>query len=182
MGAGSVLVEVAGVTRVLGIDPGLRVTGWGVIRMDGGRLSHVAHGAVCSKGAELSERLLSLHEGLGAVVATHAPEQAAIEKLFVNTDAAGSMKLVHARAVAMLVPAQAGLAVAEYAPNQVKKLVVGAGHADKTQVAYMVKMHLGGADVAAGDAADALAVAITHALLGTRALRIQAIPHATATP
>ncbi len=165
--------KVAGATRVLGIDPGLRVTGWGVIDVEGGQLSHVAHGTVRSQGADLSVRLVSLYEGLQTVVATHGPEQAAMEQIFVNVDAKGSMKLVHARAVAMLVPAQAGLAVAEYAPNRVKKLVVGAGHADKHQVAYMVKMHLGGTDVAAGDAADALAVALTHALLGTRMARIQ---------
>ncbi|MCY4260851.1 MAG: crossover junction endodeoxyribonuclease RuvC [Rhodobacteraceae bacterium] len=160
--------------RVLGIDPGLRLTGWGVIEVDGVHLNHVAHGVVRPQGKALSTRLLGVYEGIRAVVVEHDPERAAIEQLFVNTDAMGSMKLVHARAVAMLAAAQAGIVVAEYAPNRVKKLVVGAGHADKDQVAYMVRMHLGGADIAAGDAADALAVAITHALLDTRMSRIQA--------
>ena len=160
-------------TRIIGIDPGLRITGWGIIDVAGDRFDHVDHGTVLSQGTELAMRLLELHTGLSEVVKTYRPAQAAIEQPFINVDAAGSMKLVHARAVAMLVPAQAGLRVAEYAPNTIKKLVVGAGHADKKQVSYMVSMQLSGQKISSVDAADALAVAITHALLNTRMARLQ---------
>lgn len=149
--------------RVLGIDPGLRQTGWGIIDAAGTKLSHVANG-VCSSGeGELAVRLLSLYQQLSKVVAEFAPEAAAVECTFVNKDASGTLKLGQARGIALLVPAKAGLAVGEYAPNAVKKSVVGVGHADKAQVAHMVRMQLPGVDIAGPDAADALAVAICHA-------------------
>lgn len=149
--------------RVLGIDPGLRNLGWGVIEMAGSRLSHVANGIIRSEGTELSERLLSLHTALVEIVALHHPDAAAVEQTFVNKDGAGTLKLGQARGIAMLVPAQAGLKVGEYAPNSVKKTVVGVGHADKTQIAHMVRHQLPGVEIAGPDAADALAIAICHA-------------------
>lgn len=149
--------------RVLGIDPGLRTLGWGVIDVDGPRLSHVANG-LCKGGAgDLAVRLLRLFEELTEVVARFAPDTAAVEATFVNRDGAGTLKLGQARGVAMLVPARAGLTVGEYAPNTVKKTVVGVGHADKAQIAHMVGVQLPGAQLAGPDAADALAIAICHA-------------------
>lgn len=149
--------------RVLGIDPGLRNLGWGVIDVTGPRLGHVANGIIRSEGETMGERLLSLFRALSRVVADHAPTAAAVEQTFVNKDGAGTLKLGQARGIAMLVPAQAGLAVGEYAPNAVKKAVVGVGHADKAQVAHMVRFQLPGVELAGPDAADALAVAICHA-------------------
>ncbi|PIE08821.1 MAG: crossover junction endodeoxyribonuclease RuvC [Rhodobacterales bacterium] len=149
--------------RVIGIDPGLRNLGWGVIDADGSRMRHVANGIVHGTGEGLAARLLALHKGLSAIVARFAPDSAAIEKTFVNRDGAGTLKLGQARGVALLVPAQAGLAVGEYAPNQVKKTVVGVGHADKRQVEHMVRLQLPGVEIAGADAADALAIALCHA-------------------
>lgn len=149
--------------RVLGLDPGLRNLGWGVIDVTGPRLSHVANGICQSFGEDLAGRLLSLHAQLTEVVARFAPDCAAVEQTFVNKDAVATLKLGHARAIALLVPAQAGLAVGEYAPNAVKKTVVGVGKAQKPQVDHMVRMQLPGAAIAGPDAADALAVAICHA-------------------
>ncbi len=149
--------------RVIGIDPGLRNLGWGVIDVVGSRLTHVANGTCTSTGNALSERLLSLHEQLSAVIARFAPTTAAVEQTFVNKDGVGTLKLGQARGIAMLVPAQAGLAVGEYAPNKVKKTVVGVGHADKRQVLHMVRLQLPGAEINGPDAADALAIAICHA-------------------
>ena len=149
--------------RVLGIDPGLRFLGWGLIDMRAGRISHVANGVCRSEGAALAERLLSLHTQLETVVARYAPVCAAVEQTFVNKDGVATLKLGHARAIALLVPAQAGLEVGEYAPNAVKKTVVGVGKAAKEQVAHMVRMQLPGVEIASADAADALAVAICHA-------------------
>ncbi|MEP2533330.1 crossover junction endodeoxyribonuclease RuvC [Shimia sp.] len=149
--------------RVLGIDPGLRNMGWGVIDAEGSRLSHVANGICHSVGSDLAERLLSLHTQLSEVVARFSPDQAAIEQTFVNKDGAGTLKLGQARGIAMLVPAQAGLEIGEYAPNKVKKTVVGVGHAEKHQVEHMVKLQLPGASIKGADAADALAIAICHA-------------------
>lgn len=149
--------------RVIGIDPGLRRTGWGVVDAEGGRVRHVANGVCLSDGASLAARLASLHGQLEAVVRLYRPEAAAVEQTFVNKDAAGTLKLGQARGIALLVPAQAGLEVAEYAPNAVKKVVVGVGHADKVQVAHMVRMQLPGAVPAGADAADALAIALCHA-------------------
>ena len=149
--------------RVLGIDPGLRNLGWGVIDAHGSRLTHVANGVCRSSGDDLAQRLLSLHMQLTDVVKTFEPEVAAVEQTFVNKDGAGTLKLGQARGIAMLVPAQAGLPVSEYAPNKVKKTVVGVGHADKTQVAVMVGLQLPGVKLEGPDAADALALAICHA-------------------
>ena len=148
--------------RVIGIDPGLRTLGWGVIEAVGSRLSHVENGQIKSKGETLAARLLSLHDELRDVIARLAPEHAAVEHTFVNKDAAGTLKLGQARGIALLVPAAAGLDVAEYGPNHVKKSVVGVGHAAKEQVQHMVKLQLPGAKLAGADAADALAIAICH--------------------
>lgn len=149
--------------RVLGIDPGLRNMGWGVVDTSGSRLAHVANGVCHSEGADLAMRLLSLHDQLSAIVAELAPDAAAVEQTFVNKDGAGTLKLGQARGIAMLVPAQAGMPVGEYAPNAVKKAVVGVGHADKRQIEHMVKLQLPGVQIAGADAADALAIAICHA-------------------
>lgn len=149
--------------RVLGIDPGLRNMGWGVISVDGSRLSHVANGVCTSETGDLAQRLLTLHEQLTEICRMYAPDTAAVEQTFVNKDGAGTLKLGQARGIAMLVPAQAGLSVGEYAPNAVKKAVVGVGHADKAQIAHMVKLQLPGVNLAGPDAADALAIAICHA-------------------
>ncbi|MBW4707624.1 crossover junction endodeoxyribonuclease RuvC [Roseobacter sp. YSTF-M11] len=149
--------------RVIGIDPGLRNLGWGVIDVAGSRVSHVANGTCISTGDDLAQRLLSLHTQLSNVISEFAPHQAAVEQTFVNKDGSATLKLGQARGIAMLVPAQAGITVGEYAPNTVKKAVVGVGHADKTQVLHMVRMQLPGAEIAGPDAADALAIAICHA-------------------
>ncbi|MHA7870380.1 MAG: crossover junction endodeoxyribonuclease RuvC [Salipiger thiooxidans] len=161
--------------RVLGIDPGLRRLGWGIIEAEGSRLRHVANG-VCESGTgELAVRLLSIHRQLTEVLRQYTPDVAAVEQTFVNKDAAGTLKLGQARGIALLVPAQFGLEVGEYAPNSVKKTVVGVGHADKRQVDHMVKMQLPGVQIVGPDAADALAIAICHSRhLGGRELRIRA--------
>ncbi|WP_134726217.1 crossover junction endodeoxyribonuclease RuvC [Paracoccus luteus] len=162
--------------RVLGIDPGLVNMGWGVIAVDGARLRHVANGIIRSDSAGLPARLADLYRGLVAVIAAHAPDAAAVEQTFVNKDAAGTLKLGQARGIALLAPAQAGLAVGEYAPNAVKKAIVGVGHAQKQQVEHMVRLQLPGVDLAGPDAADALAIAICHARhLQSRALRIKVV-------
>ncbi|KMK68139.1 crossover junction endodeoxyribonuclease RuvC [Puniceibacterium sp. IMCC21224] len=149
--------------RVVGIDPGLRNLGWGVIDADGSRLRHVANGVCTSAGPELAPRLLMLHRQLTEVLHRYAPQEAAVELTFVNKDGVATLKLGQARAIALLVPAQFGLLVGEYAPNKVKKTVVGVGHADKGQVLHMVQMQLPGAEINGPDAADALAIAICHA-------------------
>jgi crossover junction endodeoxyribonuclease RuvC len=150
--------------RILGIDPGLRRTGWGLIESDGNRLLYVACGSLeTSERAELCDRLVAIHVGLKKVIDDFAPDEAAVEHTFVNTNAAATLKLGQARGIAMLVPAQAGLAVAEYAPNVVKKSVVGAGHGDKGQIRMMIGVLLPKADPQSEDAADALAIAVTHA-------------------
>ena len=150
--------------RILGIDPGLRRTGWGMVAIEGNRLSFLACGSVASDDkAALSLRLVSIHDGLQQVVAAHAPDEAAVEATFVNRDAVATLKLGQARGIAMLVPALAGLPVAEYAPNLVKKTIVGAGHAEKAQIRLMVGVLLPKADPQSDDAADALAIAVTHA-------------------
>jgi crossover junction endodeoxyribonuclease RuvC len=153
-----------GPIRILGIDPGLRRTGWGVLDVDGNRLAFVACGSVATdERAALAERLVVIHDGLKAVLDRFRPDEAAVEATFVNKDAAATLKLGQARGVALLVPGQAGLNVAEYAPNVVKKSIVGAGHGDKAQVRMMVGVLLPRADPQSDDAADALAVAVTHA-------------------
>ncbi len=161
--------------RILGIDPGLRTLGWGVIEVEGSRLRHVANGLCKPQGKELAERLLSLHTLLTEIFHQMMPEESAVEKTFVNRDGAGTLKLGQARAIALLVPAQFGLHIGEYAPNSVKKTVVGVGHAEKHQVEHMVKLQLPGAIPAGPDAADALAVAICHAHhMGTRRMKVLA--------
>ena len=150
--------------RVLGIDPGLRRLGWGIIDAEGSRLRHVANGVCESQGGDdLATRLLALHRQLTEVLTRFAPQIAAVEQTFVNKDAVGTLKLGQARGVALLVPAQFGVSVGEYAPNKVKKTVVGVGHAAKQQVDHMVKMQLPGVAINGPDAADALAIAICHA-------------------
>ncbi|AVT75216.1 holliday junction resolvase [Rhodopseudomonas palustris] len=162
--------------RILGIDPGLRRTGWGVVESEGNRLVYVACGTVEPRDTlPLAERLLAIHDGLTKVLAEHAPDEAAVEQTFVNKDGAATLKLGQARGVAMLVPAMRGLLVAEYAPNLVKKTVVGAGHADKTQIQMMLKILLPKADPKSADAADALAIAITHAHHRGAAQRLKAV-------
>jgi crossover junction endodeoxyribonuclease RuvC len=150
--------------RIIGIDPGLRRTGWGVVESDGNRLIFVGCGSVEPPDTlSLSNRLLAIHDGLSAVLREFVPVEAAVEQTFVNKDGVATLKLGQARGVAMLVPAMFGLSVAEYAPNQVKKTVVGAGHADKNQIAVMLKILLPKAEPKSPDAADALAIAVTHA-------------------
>jgi crossover junction endodeoxyribonuclease RuvC len=150
--------------KLLGLDPGLRVTGWGVIEVIDNRLRHVADGAVESDaGDPLAVRLAALYDGVAAIIVQYAPDAAAVEETFVNRNAASTLKLGQARGVVLLAPARAGLPVAEYATNLVKKSVVGAGHAAKMQIAMMVRTLLPGAKLETADAADALAVAICHA-------------------
>jgi len=162
--------------RIIGIDPGLRRTGWGVIELTGNLLTFVAAGSVTSDADDdLARRLVSLHVGLTEIMQRFAPAEAAVEQTFVNRDASATLKLGQARGIAMLVPAQAGLTVAEYAPNAVKKAVVGAGHAEKEQIRMMVKVLMPRATFDSHDAADALAIAITHAHhRGSLAARIAA--------
>jgi len=149
--------------RLLGLDPGLRITGWGIIEIEGQRLRHVAHGTVRSQGElTLAQRLGELFLGIQQVIAQYQPAEAAIEATFVNKNPESTLKLGHARGGVMLAPAHVGLPVHEYGANQVKKSVVGAGHAGKEQVAQMVRRLLPGTNADA-DAADALAVAICHA-------------------
>lgn len=160
--------------RVIGIDPGLRNLGWGVIDVEGSRMRHVANGVCHSGEGELSTRLLALHVQLTAVFERFRPEAAGVEQTFVNKDGAGTLKLGQARGIALLVPAQAGLEVGEYAPSSIKKCVVGMGQADKVQVQHMVRVHLPGVELNGPDAADALAIAITHAHHVQSAGRLQA--------
>ena len=150
--------------RILGIDPGLRTTGWGIVEIAGNALSFIASGSVRSNADDpLARRLVQLHDGLAEIVARYRPDEAAVEATFVNRDAKATLKLGQARGIAMLVPAKAGLAVAEYAPNAVKKAIVGAGHSEKRQIRMMVKVLLPKADFDSDDAADALAIAICQA-------------------
>jgi len=150
--------------RILGIDPGLRRTGWGVVEIDGNRLSFIGCGSVeTSDKAELALRLLAIHDGLSRVVEQFAPDEAAVEATFVNKDAVATLKLGQARGIAMLVPARASVPVSEYAPNLVKKTIVGAGHCEKSQIRMMIGVLLPKADPQSEDAADALAIAVTHA-------------------
>lgn len=165
-------------TRILGIDPGLRRTGWGLISVMGATLSYIDCGVVTSDGdLPLALRLRELHEGIGRIVGGFAPDEVAVEETFVNKDAQATLKLGHARAIALLVPALAGLPVFEYAANLVKKTVVGSGHAEKAQVQAMVKFLLPKAEFRTADAADALAIAITHAShRGAHAIRDRHAP------
>jgi crossover junction endodeoxyribonuclease RuvC len=150
--------------RIIGIDPGLRCMGWGIIDVAGSRLTFVASGVVTSHaGTALATRLRTLHEGLAAVIRVHEPEVSAVEETFVNRDPQSALKLGQARAIALVVPALAGLETFEYAANLIKKTVTGNGHGEKTQIATMVRVLLPRSTAASADAADALAVAITHA-------------------
>jgi crossover junction endodeoxyribonuclease RuvC len=150
--------------RIIGIDPGLRRTGWGILESDGVRLTYVASGLVTSEGEEdLAYRLREIYEGLSSVIASFKPQEAAVEETFVNKDARSTLKLGQARGMALLAPAQKGLRVAEYPPNVVKKTVVGAGHAEKKQIQVMVGFLLPKAKFESADEADALAIAICHA-------------------
>ena len=160
--------------RVLGIDPGLRNMGWGVIDVIGSKPRHVANGTCHSGTGELSDRLLRLYHELTDVVAEYQPDAAAVEKTFVNKDGVATLKLGQARAICLLVPAQLGLVVAEYAPNSVKKVVVGVGHADKRQVDHMVRLQLPTATIHSADSADALAIALCHAHHAQFAGRLEA--------
>jgi crossover junction endodeoxyribonuclease RuvC len=150
--------------RILGIDPGLRFTGWGIIESHENRLRYIADGVIATDSEmQVPDRLKALHEGLTALIATHRPAEAAVEETYVNRNGAATLKLGYARGVALLTPALAGLQVAEYGAKMVKRSVVGNGNAEKTQVADMVRRLLPGALLARADASDALAVAICHA-------------------
>jgi crossover junction endodeoxyribonuclease RuvC len=163
--------------RILGIDPGLRRTGWGVIEVEGNRLIYIGCGSIePPQDLPLAARLLAIHEGLAAVLSDFRPVEAAVEQTFVNKDGVATLKLGQARGVAMLAPAMFGIPVFEYAPNQVKKTVVGAGHAEKNQIMVMLKLLLPKAEPKTPDAADALAIAITHAHHRTSAaLRLRVV-------
>jgi crossover junction endodeoxyribonuclease RuvC len=158
------------VIRIAGFDPGLSRTGWGVIEVAGSKLTHIANGVIVTLSTHsLGLRLAALHRGICAVLSEHAPEDVAVEQAFVAKDPLAALKLGHARAIALLAAAEAGLSISEYAPNHIKKSVVGVGHADKAQVQAMVRRLLPAARFEAADAADALACAIAHAhLAGTR--------------
>lgn len=152
------------VIRIIGIDPGLRRTGWGVIESDGVRLIYVASGHIASTSSgDLAYRLRELYEGLTGVLASWHPREAAVEETFVNENARATLKLGQARGMALLAPAMKGLRIAEYPPNLIKKTVVGAGHAEKRQIQMMVSMLLPKARFESADEADALAIAICHA-------------------
>jgi crossover junction endodeoxyribonuclease RuvC len=150
--------------RLIGLDPGLQRTGWGVIEAEGNRLRWIAAGVLTTVASEsLAERLVALYRALSDVVEEYAPQEAAVEETFVNKNPSSTLKLGNARAISLVVPALMGLRVSEYTPNAVKKAVVGSGHAEKEQVQAMVARLLPGSDVSSADAADALAVAICHA-------------------
>jgi len=149
--------------RIIGIDPGLRRTGWGVIESLGNSLRFIESGTVTSDGdMDLASRLCQLHDGLAEIIHSFKPDEAAVEQTFVNKDAVATLKLGQARGICMLVPARAGLPVAEYAPNAVKKAVIGVGHGDKAQIQMMLKILMPKATFKGADAADALAIAICH--------------------
>lgn len=150
--------------RLLGLDPGLRHTGWGVIEAAGSRLRHIANGAIDSDGARpLEERLLQLCEGVTQVISEFRPAEAAIEETFVSVNGASTLKLGQARGAILLAPARAGIPVAEYPANLIKKSLAGTGHAGKAQIAMMIRTLFPGCELAGADAADALAVAVCHA-------------------
>ncbi len=153
-----------GFTRIIGIDPGLRRTGWGVVDSDGVRLSYVASGLITAPtDLDLAYRLRELFEGIASVIASFKPQEAAVEETFVNDNARSTLKLGQARGMALLAPAMGGLTVAEYPPNLIKKSVTGAGHAEKRQIEAMIGFLLPKARVESADEADALAIAICHA-------------------
>ena len=162
--------------RIVGLDPGLRHTGWGIVEAVGNRLTHSANGVVTSvQDLPLAIRLAQLYDGLTAVLEAYRPDEAAVEETFVNRNPTSTLKLGQARGVSLLAAARGGLTVAEYTPNLVKKTVVGTGHASKEQIEVMVRMLLSGCEPASADAADALAVAICHAHHRATAARIAAM-------
>ena len=166
--------------RILGIDPGLRRTGWGVVDVTGNALAFVAAGTIRAPlDGELAQRLVALHAGLTGIMRAYTPDEAAVEQTFVNRDATATLKLGQARGIALLVPALAGLSVAEYAPNAVKKTIVGAGHAEKAQIRAMVRVLLPRAVFDGDNSADALAIAICHAhhrrAVGMRLMQLQSL-------
>ncbi len=168
--------------KLLGLDPGLQNTGWGIITTEGNHLSFIDGGTVrTDKSASLAQRLMQLHDGLKTVIEAHQPDEAAVEETFVNKNPTSTLKLGQARGIVMLVPAQHGLVVAEYTPNLVKKTVVGTGHASKEQIQMMVKTILPGCrEGLSADCADALAVAICHAHHRQTSERISAALSGTA--
>jgi crossover junction endodeoxyribonuclease RuvC len=155
---------MASMVRIIGIDPGLRRCGWGIVESEGNRLRYIACGTLTPRtDRSLAERLAELHAGLRGLIELHRPDEAAVEETFVNAGARSALQLGQARGVALMTPAAMGLVVGEYAANLVKKSVVGTGHAEKAQVQLMVKTLLPNADFKGADAADALAIAICHA-------------------
>jgi crossover junction endodeoxyribonuclease RuvC len=167
---------MAAAIRILGLDPGLGCMGWGIIQVEGSRLTHVEHGTITTRPAlGLGLRLMALHRELTDVIARLSPAAIAVEQAFVHKDPSAALKLGHARAIALLAAAQAGLEIAEYAPNHIKKCVVGAGHAGKEQVQFMVRRLLPACGVDQADAADALAAAIAHAHLSTTRAKIMMV-------
>jgi crossover junction endodeoxyribonuclease RuvC len=168
--------------RLIGLDPGLRATGWGVIEAEGNHLRYVACGVIrAAEDQPLASRLSALYEGLVAVLEQQRPDQAAVEETFVNRNASATLKLGMARGIALLAPARFGIPVGEYSANRVKKSVVGVGHAEKAQVAMMVRRLLPGIGPAGADAMDALAVAVCHAHYSESAVRWQKRPARAAT-
>jgi crossover junction endodeoxyribonuclease RuvC len=162
--------------RILGIDPGLRRTGWGIVEISGNRLSFLGCGSVLTNDRDLlALRLVAIYDGLMRILDEFRPDEAAVEATFVNKGAQATLKLGQARGIAMVVPAKAGVPVSEYAPNVVKKSIVGAGHGDKVQVRMMIGVLLPKADPNSDDAADALAIAVTHAHHRQSLLRRMAI-------
>lgn len=169
--------------RLIGFDPGLRNTGWGVIESEGNRLRHVADGTVRPPAdGDMATRLKALHDGLADILARFEPEEAAVEETFVNVNPESTLKLGQARGVVLLAPALVGIPVAEYSPNRIKKAVVGGGHAAKEQVQMMVSRLLPGCRFSGPDAADALAVAICHAHFAATRQRWQPAPPAVPEP
>lgn len=162
--------------KLLGLDPGLRRTGWGIIAAEDNRLGHLANGCVATEGGlDLAERLVQIYDGLAGVIERYRPDEAAVEETFVNRNPMSTLKLGQARGVVLLAAARAGLVVAEYSPNLIKKTVVGTGHAAKQQIQAMVGVLLPGCAVADADAADALAIAICHAHHRTTRTRLAAM-------
>lgn len=149
--------------KILGLDPGLRYTGWGIVEYKGNRISHIANGVIATDNAlEMSKRLLQIHLGIKSVIESYSPDQAAVEETFVNVNPKSTLKLGEARGVVLLTPSCFGVPVFEYATNKIKKAIVGVGHADKKQVITMIGHLLPGCGRLTSDAADALAVAICH--------------------
>ena len=156
--------------KIIGIDPGLTKTGWGIIETRGLTYTYIDCGVIAPRESDIAKKLLVIFTRLTAVIEKFKPETAAVEKTFINMDGANSLKLGYAGAMALLAPSKAGLEVSQYAPNTIKSAVVGVGHASKDQVEYMVRMQLNGFVSKGADSTDALAIALTHSLL---------IPHKT---